>query len=74
MDSFERVREIIHETTGVPIELITPESTAAQLNMGSLDMAELLLNVEEEFDIIFEQEEDIASVKDIMNCLAMCVA
>lgn len=74
MDSFERVRTIIHETTGIPEELITPESTAAQLNIDSLDMTELLLNVEEEFDVIIEREEDISSVKDIMACLEMCVA
>ncbi|MEN6470439.1 MAG: phosphopantetheine-binding protein [Clostridiaceae bacterium] len=74
MDSFERVRAIIHETTGIPEELITPESTAAQLNIDSLDMTELLLNVEEEFDVIIEREEDISSVKDIMACLEMCVA
>ncbi|MCE5236610.1 MAG: phosphopantetheine-binding protein [Eubacteriales bacterium] len=74
MDSFERVRAIIRETTGIPEELITPESTAAQLNIDSLDMTELLLNVEEEFDVIIEREEDISSVKDIMACLEMCVA
>ncbi len=74
MDNFEKIRAIIHQTTGIPEELITPESTAAQLNIGSLDMTELLLNVEEEFDVIIEQENDIASVKDIMRCLEMCVA
>ena len=74
MDNFEKIRAIIHPTTGIPEELITPESTAAQLNIGSLDMTELLLNVEEEFDVIIEQENDIVSVKDIMRCLEMCVA
>jgi acyl carrier protein len=74
MDSFERVRAIIHETTGIPVDLITPESTAAQLNIGTLDMTELLLNVEEEFDVIIDEENDISSVRDIMNCLEMCVA
>ena len=38
MDNFEKIRAIIHQTTGIPEELITPESTAAQLNIGSLDM------------------------------------
>lgn len=74
MDSFEKVRAIIHRTTGIPEELITPESTAAQLNMDSLDMTELILNVEEEFDIIIEREESIVSVKDIVNCVELCVA
>ncbi len=74
MDSFEKLRAIIHGITGVPEELITPESTAAQLNLDSLDMTELIMNVEEEFDILIEQEDNIVSVKDILNCLEMCVA
>ena len=48
MDSFARLREMVHEMTGVPEEQITPESTADQLHLDSLDMTELVLSVEEE--------------------------
>ena len=43
MDSFARLREMVHEMTGVPEEQITPESTADQLHLDSLDMTELVI-------------------------------
>ena len=69
MDSFARLREMVHEMTGVPEEQITPESTAAQLHLDSLDMTELVLSVEEEFDVTIADEDlpNLKTVGDLYN-------
>ena len=69
MDSFARLREMVHEMTGVPEEQITPESTADQLHLDSLDMTELVLSVEEEFDVTIADEDlpNLKTVGDLYN-------
>ena len=51
---FARICAFIHELVGVPVEDITPESTPAQLHMDSLDMQELVLELEDEYDVIID--------------------
>ena len=53
--------------TGVPEEQITPESTADQLHLDSLDMTELVLSVEEEFDVLIEDDTSISTVGDLLQ-------
>ena len=67
MDSFARLREMVHDMTGVPEEQITPESTADQLHLDSLDMTELVLSVEEEFDVLIEDDTSISTVGDLLQ-------
>ena len=67
MDSFARLLEMVHEMTGVPEEQITPESTADQLHLDSLDMTELVLSVEEEFDVLIEDDTSISTVGDLLQ-------
>ncbi|MEG1547930.1 MAG: acyl carrier protein [Clostridia bacterium] len=74
MQNFDRIRDIVHEITGIPSELITAESTAAQLRADSLDMTEIIMMVEDEFDILIENEDSIRSVNDLVNCVEAQVA
>ena len=50
MQELERIRELVHEIAGVPGEQVTPESTVDSLNLDSLDVTELILSVEDEFE------------------------
>ena len=68
METFARLRQLVHDVTGLPEELITPESTADQLHMDTLDIAELVMCVEEEFDIFIE-DDTIHSMGDLMQCV-----
>ena len=74
MQSFERVRAIVHEVTGVPSELIMADSTAAQLEMDSLDICEIVMCIEEEFDILVEDEGKIRSIRDLVQIVETQVA
>ncbi len=71
MDQFSRVRQLVHDVSGVPEEQITLDSTADQLHLDSLDLAELVMNVEEEFDVLIEDDAAIHSVNDLLHCLEL---
>lgn len=74
MEHFERVRDIVHDVTGVPAELITAEATAQQLNMDSLDLCEVVMCVEDEFDILIEDESKLRCMQDIVRYVDAQVA
>lgn len=69
MEQFARLRELVHHISGVPQEMITPESTADQLRLDSLDMTELVLSVEEEFDVLIEDDTAIQTMGDLIELL-----
>ena len=52
MDIFARIRSFVHELVGVPVDDIKPESTPAELNMDRFDVTDLVLELEDEYDVI----------------------
>jgi acyl carrier protein len=67
MEVFEYLRRTIHDLVGVPEEDIHPESTPGELNLDSFDVEELVLDVEEQYDIYlpepsFETLDDLAKL------------
>ncbi|MGB9792351.1 MAG: acyl carrier protein [Thermacetogeniaceae bacterium] len=54
---FEKVRNIISEQLGVDAEEITLETSFEDLNADSLDIVELIMALEEEFDIEIPDED-----------------
>jgi acyl carrier protein len=69
-DIEQRVREIIADQLGEPIENITPEKDFVQdLGADSLDVVELIMALEEEFGIEIPEEdaEKIKTVGDAIN-------
>lgn len=74
MEHFDRVRDIVHDVTGVPTELITADATAQQLNMDSLDLCEVVMCVEDEFDILIEDESKLRCMQDIVRYVDAQVA
>ncbi|HEX7102990.1 MAG TPA: acyl carrier protein [Nitrolancea sp.] len=64
---FERVQSVVSEQLGVDLEKVTPEAEFVQdLNADSLDLVELIMQLEEEFgvEISDEQAESIVTVGD----------
>lgn len=67
---FERVQGVVAEQLGVDPEKVTPEAEFVQdLNADSLDLVELIMQLEEEFgvEISDEEAENIVSVNDAME-------
>ncbi len=69
---FEKIREIISEQLGVDEESIKPETSFTDdLGADSLDLVELIMALEEEFDIEMPDGEidNIKTVGDAVNFL-----
>ena len=69
-DVFERVKEIIVEQLDVEESLVTLEASFTDdLEADSLDVVELVMELEDEFDmeIADEEAEKIATVGDAVN-------
>lgn len=69
---FERIKELIAEKVGVDPEEITMETSFADdLEADSITLFELVMAIEDEFDIEVDDEsiEKIATVGDIVNYL-----
>ncbi|HJO28983.1 MAG TPA: acyl carrier protein [Acidobacteriota bacterium] len=70
MNTLEKVRAIIVEQLGVdPAEVTVEASFLEDLGADSLDTAELVMALEEEFDIeiMYEDAEKIAKVQDAVD-------
>ncbi len=66
----ERVKSIIVEQLGVSMEEVTPEASFIDdLGADSLDIVELIMALEEEYDLEIPDEdaEKIQTVKDVIN-------
>ncbi|MFP5322304.1 MAG: acyl carrier protein [Acidimicrobiia bacterium] len=57
-DDFERFRKCAVEVLSVEPDQVTPEASFADdLDADSLDLVELVMALEEEFDVTVEEEE-----------------
>ena len=66
----EKVKAIIVDQLGVSAEEVKPESSFVEdLGADSLDLTELIMAMEEEFDIEIDDEDaqKIATVQDAIN-------
>jgi acyl carrier protein len=66
----DKVRKIIAEKLGVDLEEVVPEASFVDdLGADSLDLVELIMSMEEEFDtdIPDEEAEKIQTVQDAFN-------
>jgi len=72
MDIVAKVKEIIVQQLGVDADKVTPEASFVDdLGADSLDVVELVMAFEEEFDVEIPDEaaEKIATVKDATEFL-----
>lgn len=69
MDVYDKVKAIVIDQLGVDEEEITPTTTFQALNADSLDIVELVMALEEEFnlDIADEEVENIQSIADVVK-------
>ena len=70
MATFEKVRDIVVEQLGVEADEVSIESTFIDdLGADSLDIVELIMAFEEEFNIEIPDEaaEKIKTVQDVVN-------
>ncbi|HZK56634.1 MAG TPA: acyl carrier protein [Desulfosporosinus sp.] len=69
MEVFEKVKAIVVEQLGVDGVEVTEKTSFEELNADSLDIVELIMALEEAFDLDIpdEQAEKIRTVGDAVN-------
>lgn len=68
----DRIKELIEEEMNIPAETVTLESKIAEdLGADSIDAIELIMGIEEEFDIEISDDEamEIKTINDLVNLI-----
>ena len=68
----DKVRKMLAEQLNISVDKITPESRVIEdLGADSLDVVEMLLDLEEEFGVQFQSEEmkNYRTVEDLYNAI-----
>ena len=63
---FEKIQEMMVESLSLEKDDIKLESTFESLEIDSLDVFELVTEIEDEFDIEIEDAENLKSVQDLV--------
>ena len=66
---FEKLSKILADKLDVDVDTITQETTAADLGMDSLDVAELLMDIEDEFVVTVEPAPDLKTIDDFVKAI-----
>lgn len=63
---FEKIAELIAEKIDMDASEIKAETTLEDLGIDSLDVTEIAMDIESEFDIEFEADTSMKTVADIV--------
>ena len=69
-DIFDRMQKIISDLFSVdPDEITSETSVESDLGADSVDLVELVMSMEEEFDIGEVREEELATLSTVGDCV-----
>ena len=71
---FEKIQEMMVESLSLEKDDIKLDSTFKSLEIDSLDVFELVTELEEEFDIEIDDAENLKSVQDLVTYIEAKVA
>lgn len=64
---FEKIAEIIADKMDIDVSEIKPDSTFDSMHIDSLDMVEIVMEIEDAFEISIETGEGIETVQDLVD-------
>lgn len=67
---FEKIRDVLSEKTGIDKEKITMDSSiVGDLNIDSIGMIDLIMELEDEYGIEFDEDEadNIKTIADVID-------
>lgn len=67
--TFDKVAEMIAEYKGIDVDTIKEDSSFADLKLDSLDVADLAMNLEDEFGITIELDAGVKSMADLVRVI-----
>ncbi len=75
MDTIDRIKKLFIDKIDIPEESLKPEVTLDSLGLDSLDKAEFLFSLEEEFHIkIDDRAKMINTIRDVADLIDTVVA
>ena len=66
---YQKIVDIIVDAKGIDPDTIHYSSTFQELNVDSLDIAEMTMTLEDEFGITIELEEGVNTIADLVNLI-----
>ena len=67
MAVFEKVQDIIADKLGKEKEEVTLETSFEELDADSLDLFQIINDIEDEFDVEVDTEADMKTVSDLVK-------
>lgn len=64
---FEEIRDVICEQLGIEKSEVSLETTFEDLQADSLDLFQIVIELEEKYNIQVEDVEDLKNVKDVVD-------
>ena len=64
---FEKVSQIIADKISCDVSTLEPETKFADLGIDSLDVTELVMNIEDEFNVELEVDSSLATISDLVK-------
>ena len=71
---YQKIVDIIVDAKGIDPDTIHYSSTFKDLNVDSLDIAEMTMTLEDEFNITIELEEKITTVQELVDLINQRIA
>lgn len=69
MTTFERVVKVLADAKDCDKSTVKMESTWAELELDSLDTVELVMNLEDEFGVQLEMNENLKTIGDVVAAI-----
>lgn len=64
--NYEKVAKMLADYLNIGVEEVKAESTFEELKLDSLDIAELVMSMEDEFGISIDLDENVKTVADLV--------
>ena len=66
MNTYDKVAGMIAEMAGMEASEITPDTKFEDLGIDSLDMAEMVLNIENDLGVMVEMDASLTDVQSVV--------
>ncbi len=67
MGTFETIKNLLVNNYGVEASAVTMRATFDSLQLDSLDIAEIMSEIEDEFDVELEELDDLTDLESVVE-------
>lgn len=67
MNTYDTIAKLLAEQKDMDVNAIKPEMTFSDLELDSLDVAELVMNLEDELGVAVEIDESLKTIADLVK-------